>query len=287
MSGLEDLFTKAKLDHPKLRAWSADLAAGAAASLEVRRARDGITVGPPILHIELTWPDGRVQSDHAEWELGLDEALVERGIRARTLSAEAERTCVRMKGLFRPIAIRYGDHYFNSVLVAVLHEMNVSKSVEVQDILDQISVDTPHKGTLFEDCREDIIAVLADVLGSLHEALMYSKDESIDIVTAALVRFLDDRFSVTSRQILGWTTRPRIDFWSLISDLAPRLPGKPDMKWTASATDVAFALQAAGLDTTAVTVERELLEHAEADSAFPWRVSMEPQSRKLVFEPKK
>ena len=287
MSGLEDLFVIPKTDHPKLRVWSSKLSTGAAASVEIRRARDGIMVGHPVLHIEFSWPDGRLESDSTEWERGLDEALIEKEIKARSLAAEAERLAVRMTSLFAPIVTRYGDDYFNSVLISLLRDMGVAKALEVQDVLAQITSYDPSRSRHFDDCRDDIKAALAAVLQSLTEHLKYSRSEATDIVTAALVTFLDERFSVTSRQILGWSNKPRIGFWSLIRDLAPSLPGKPELPWTASAVDIATALRAAGLDTTSVTVERELLEHATDDPHFPWTVSFEPQTRKLVFEPKK
>jgi hypothetical protein len=205
-------------------------------------------------------------------------------VRARSLLAESSRLFERMRVAFEAIARRYNDDFFNSVLVQYTRDMGMSATAEFQDLAPNITAPPPHKGDSSESCRTDINAVLSQAVLSLTKTLGYSKGEAVDILTAALAHYLDERFTVSSRRLLGWATE-RTSFWAEIGRLAPTLPDAKPLGWTARPEDLAIALRAAGFHTTAVTVERELLDNSERDSDFPWKVTLVRDGR-LRFEPK-
>jgi hypothetical protein len=287
MTQLDDLFGGPEYDHPKLRLWIARLDAGETATVEVRRPWDGIMRQRPELIVKFYSPSGELlASDSAPWEPGLNTALIARGGRAPTLFDEAERLAVGLGTLFEPLARRYGDDYFNSVLIELMRDMGMTSRAEVEVVMSEITSYPPHRSPHRDECRDDIKSTFSKVAKEQAGMLGYSRGEALDILVAALAEYLDDRFSVTSRRTLGWAG-PSPGFWSLVAKLAPSYPGATQqMQWTAAPGDIATYLRSNGFDTTSVTVEHELLEHAEQDSSFPWRVILDSKSRRLIFEPK-
>ena len=240
----------------------------------------------PELFIEFRSPSGGLLGvDSAPWEPSLNDALVAQGIKARSLSHEAERLSIALRALFEPLTRRYNDDYFNSVLIELVQDMGMN-TAEIEDLMPDITSYKPSQGVHRDECRDDIKATLAKVAKESVEQLRYSRGEALDILTAALAEYLDERFSVTSRRKLGWA-KPSPGFWTLVANLAPGYPGATrDAAWTASAWDIATYLRSENFNTTAVTVERELLEQSANDSSFPWSVTLDPITRSLRFIPK-
>lgn len=284
MNAVDELFGGSAYDHPKLRMWISRLGKGAA-FITVRRPWNGFTRLRPELFIEFVSPSGELFVDSAPWEPGLNNALVVERVHARTLDDEAQRFSLHLQAQFEPLALRYGDDYFNAVLVQYMHEMKMDTE-EIIRMMPEVTTYPPHQGPRLGECREDIKAVLGKAARDLTQYLDYSKIEAVDLIIAALADYLDERFSVTSRRILGWARQPE-GFWTLVAELAPSFPGaQKHAQWRAKASDIATYLRSRGFNATAVTIERELLNHAADDSSFPWMVTLEASSRKLVFTPK-
>jgi hypothetical protein len=284
MNAVDELFGGPDYDHPKLRAWAARLAAGETALLQVRRPWDGFTRSRPELVIEFLSQNG-VFVDSAPWEPGLNDALLAEGIRARTLTDEAQRLSLALRALFEPLARRYGDDYFNAVLLEYMHDADMV-TAEIAELKSEITTYPPHRSEHREECRDDIKAVLAKAAKEQVDHLGYSRPEAVGLVIAALADYLDERFSITSRRKLGWSPAPA-GFWTHVANLAPQYPGaRQHVPWTATASDIAAYLRSVGFNATAATVERELLEHSVTDSSFPWRVTLDTAARHLAFAPK-
>jgi hypothetical protein len=284
MNAVDELFGGPDYDHPKLRAWAMRLAGGETALVQVRRPWNGITRLRPELFIEFSSPAG-VFVDSAPWEPSLNNALLAQGIRAPSLTDETQRLSLALRAFFEPLARRYGDDYFNAVLLEYMRDAKMV-TVEIAELEPEITTHPPHRSEHREECREDIKAVLTKAAKEQVDYLGYTRQEAVDLVIAALADYLDERFSVTSRRKLGWSPEPA-GFWAHVANLAPQYPdAQRRARWTAAAADIATYLRSVGFNATAATVERELLGHSADDSSFPWTVTLDIAARRLVFVPK-
>lgn len=207
MFHLDELFQKDEFDHPKLRYWQA-LARrhGASPTVEVFRPRDGFGFAPTRLYVTVYDEDGEpVVNDAEPWEPLLMLATVERGWRAPDLDKETVRFGLLLKMFFSQPQMRYGEGYFSAVLVGFLRDSEFAREPAIAALLSSISEPgrtSPSPSR--DDCEENIKAVLARVARLLVENLKYGQEEAKTVLAASLAYFLDERFSVTSRKILGF-----------------------------------------------------------------------------------
>ena len=201
MSDLDDLFQTS--EHPDLpyavRAWLRRIREGARAKVEVVRKRNGISYRATRLRIIFDEKD--VQQD--EWDPHVSEVLAAEKVAAVDEANEALRLALMLADWFQHPAQRFGDDYFNCVLVEYLKEGPLRGVKDVQDILRHVHENAPYKeGSAYADCRNEVQAVLqrgAQVLTSIG----YDRTTAERILVRALVQFLDDRFGVTNRRMLG------------------------------------------------------------------------------------
>ena len=193
-------------EHPRTRAWGSyknrpEVDRG---ELEIRRHREGLTYLPTRMFVTFYDPAGAlVRQDEAEWELELDSWLVKEHVKAKDEDTEKLRFALRLKAALRPIAVRFGDGYFNSVLVHLLRGGPFGGREPLAQVLGAI-VEYEAAGGSRLDCEQLIdyeIGVAARELLSLydnHRAL------AEDILIGAIAQYLDDRFHVTDRRQLGF-----------------------------------------------------------------------------------
>lgn len=288
MSKLDELFDGPDYDHPKLRAWAARLESGQRAVLSVRRPWEGITRRAPEIVVEFLADDNNpAAKDSTAWEDGLNSALLDKGVRAKSIWHESERLAISLQSAFDPLAQRYGDDYFNAVLIELMQEMGMTISEDVKDVLNDVSTHPASRsGAGFVDCRDDIKAAMSRALKTYVQRLDYSRAEATDILTASLATFIDERFSVSSRRRLGWARQAK-HLWDQIRELAPSHPEATIPSWTISAQDLATYLRSVGFAATGAALERELLEHAASDADFPWVVAIDSGTGRLRFEAKR
>lgn len=139
--------------------------------------------------------------DEAEWELELDDWLVKEHVRARDEANEKLRFSLRLKAAMRPIAARFGDGYFNSVLVHLLREGPFASHPALAETLGSI-----HEYEAGGGSRRDCEELFDHELGVAAQALMsLYADRAVaeDILAGAIAQYLDDRFHVTERRLLG------------------------------------------------------------------------------------
>lgn len=201
MSDLDDLFKQrenADLSHTA-RTWIQRIRSGERAAVEVVRKRSGISYGPTKLHVIFDGTD--VQRD--EWDTHLSEVLASEKVRAVDSANEALRLALMLSDWFQYPAQRFGDDYFNSVLVDYLTHSELGAIPEVREVLRHVHESSPNNESgHYTDCRNEVLAILqraAQVLTSLG----YQREEAERILVEALARFLDDRFGVTNRRMLG------------------------------------------------------------------------------------
>lgn len=208
MLNLDDLFsTQTPYDHPKLRYWRSLLQRHSQAELrvELRRERDGLTFLPASLYVSAVAPDGTVLScDQEPWEDELNLTLVREGFRAPNEENEAMRFGLMLRHLFRPIETRFGDGYFNAVLIDYLKASGFADHPEVKAKLDAIHEYTPPQSSAANDCRERLRSVLVQCARWLVDNLKYQRATAEDILGGAVAYYLDERYSITNRRLMGW-----------------------------------------------------------------------------------
>ena len=91
------------------------------------------------------------------------------------------------------------------MLAMVVQEAGFAEHQEVKDILKYVSTNKPYMdGNGYTNCREMIERAISDQANSLVNALKYNQKLAEDILAGAMARYLDERFSVTDRELLGW-----------------------------------------------------------------------------------
>jgi hypothetical protein len=206
MTKLHDLFVKpSQYDHPKLRSWLSykNKASVVGSYVEFRRERDGLVFKPAVLYFVAVQTDDTEYCDSEPWDAALNDALLKNGFRARNAENEGERFGYRLVGLLQPIVNKFGDGYFNSVLVRYLEENGYTSDEVIRGHLTKIQTHPPLGSQHVADCQARIDGVLAQCAGQL-TGLGYSPQDSSTILCGALAYYLDERFHLTNRKILGW-----------------------------------------------------------------------------------
>lgn len=201
MNALDDLFQKQ--ENPDLpyavRAWLQRIRGGETAKVEVVRKRDSLSYGPIRLRIIFNEKD--MQLD--DWDPHVNEVLASEKVPAINEANEALRLSLMLADWFLHPAQRFGDDYFNSVLVEYVKHGALGTVPEIQDILRYAHEHSPSKeSSHYVDCRNEVVAVLQRGAQTLTN-IGYPRADAERILILALVQFLDDRFGVTNRRLLG------------------------------------------------------------------------------------
>ncbi len=193
--------------HGRVQFW-ADKASGVGGRVEVEfeRRRDGLSFRPASFLVYVVGADGvRLSCDREPWDEDVNDDLVTIGATAETPANEAERTGYALKFKLERDEVRYGDGYFNSVLVLLLRQLGFEEVPSVKRCLDRIAVGTPStSSSTFSDCMRDIRATLAGVGSRLTVDLEYTNDDAEGILADAVAYYLDERFHVTNRERMGF-----------------------------------------------------------------------------------
>jgi hypothetical protein len=186
-------------DHPRLQHWRRLIQDGAQLQLEVVRAKSGLDVGRPVLYVTVS-TKGQRNLEHEDWSDALNRGLIKLGVRA---SNEEFRFGLAFEGAFEPAEDRVGDGFFNSVLVETLQQGPLAPRLE--DVLKQTHALRPSRESpSYAACRELIVAAIRGRARELTHDLCYPEPQANDILIAALIIYLDERFSITERRRLGF-----------------------------------------------------------------------------------
>lgn len=173
--------------------------------LEIRRQREGLTYLPTRMFVTFvvrmapsfarTKPSGSSSL--------IDSWLLKAHVRAKDEDNEKLRFALRLKAALNPIAVRFGDGYFNSVLVSLIRGGPFGGREPLAQVLGAIYEYEAAGGSRF-DCEQLIdyeIGVAARELLSLYDN---NRALAEDILMGAIAQYLDDRFHVTDRRQLGF-----------------------------------------------------------------------------------
>jgi hypothetical protein len=186
---------------PETRRWEA-VAKGRRMVCEFLRRRDGLSWGPA--RIQVMFPDTDLPPEQTVlWDLPIDDWLLAHRVRAITPKNEAERFGYRLDALFEPIEDRYGDGYFNSVLITYLKGSDFASRPNLGEKLRAVLEYPPHQSQTAADCLERITRVLAATAQTLI-SLYTDRAQAEGILCDAIAYYLDDRFNISTRAALGW-----------------------------------------------------------------------------------
>jgi hypothetical protein len=186
---------------PEVRRWEA-LARGRRMECEFLRRRDGLAWEPA--RIQITFPGTDLPPEQTVlWDLAIDDWLLSHSVRAVSPQNETERFGFRLDALFEPIENRYGDGYFNSVLVTYLKGSDFATRPNLGEKLVAVHAYRPHASQAADDCRERIVEVLKATARTL-DVLYPDRAVAETVLCDALAYYLDDRFNISTRAMLGW-----------------------------------------------------------------------------------
>ena len=173
--------------------------------VEVVRPKD--VLGYKSASIYVHWSAGGVEQPPQPypWDSDLNAELVRRGIPSISVDAEKVRFGLALREAFKRPEARFGDGFFNAVLVVVVKELGFPEFGEVADVLKHVTTNRPHMGgNGYNDCREMIVGALSDRAKELVDLLKYEQPAAKEILAGGVARYLDERFTVTDRVRLGW-----------------------------------------------------------------------------------
>jgi hypothetical protein len=190
--------------HPTARVWLERIRSGQKATFTLWRKRDGLIFRPAKIYMTFETPSGK-ERDHDDWDVDINEALVREGVRAESDSNEAQRLSLMFRYWFSKPEERFGPGYFEGVLVQVLTSPEFSGQATVAATLAQIHVTPPLRGNnAYTDCENLIESIIKAAAASLTQDLRYPVSQAERILAEALAKYLDERFHITERRMLGF-----------------------------------------------------------------------------------
>ena len=191
--------------HPTAQAWISRKRAGQKATVRLWRKRDGLTFKPAKLYITFETSNGP-ETLHDDWDPEINFPLIKEGIPAENIANEAQRLSLMLRDWLSKLEQRFGPGYFESVLIEALREPEFSQAKSLSSLINKVSVNRPYmEGRSYTDCRRAIDGVLKEAADALTRDLKYVRGDAEQILFGALEQYLDERFHVTERKLLGWT----------------------------------------------------------------------------------
>lgn len=152
-------------------------------------------------YVELQYFDSQNQEYDSicdRWDFNLNVALIEKGIRSVDEKYEIERFGLNLNFALRHVETRFGDGFFNKVLIKVIRDNPLSKQQNcLTKTLSRIKNSQVHGNKIsIMDCKLMIEEVLQKQWFDLRKNLNYDIAFSESILSEALVYYLDKRFSI-------------------------------------------------------------------------------------------
>jgi hypothetical protein len=195
-------------DHPLLRFLS-ELGAQPEfqdAKVEVIRPRAPLGPKPAKLYLHFyAKSGGEMDQPHPEdWDDELNTALIQRKVKAISVDNEKVRFSLGLRAALQGAEARFGDGYYNGVLVHHILNSPFQDHPAVANVLPHIyrsGIDPSFR--TYDECRDMIDGAIRGRAIELTKYLGYGIPEAADILATAVAQYLDDRFSVTNRRALG------------------------------------------------------------------------------------
>lgn len=182
---------KPSTDPPQVREWKKKGLTPQNCNLE--RKHNGIGFQSAMLLVFLQTESGERTSKCMLWDFDVNDWLVRQSCRAQTVEEEHARFGFMLHESMRPVMNRYGDGFFNSILIQELRSHNEISShpIFAEDFPSYTSSSRPAI-----DCKEMIEHALSKCGSELLRDLKYSHQEARSILIEAIFYFLDERFNI-------------------------------------------------------------------------------------------
>jgi hypothetical protein len=206
MTTIHDFFSRpADVLHPRVRNWKARLKEpGVKATLEVSRLEMDVGQAQTEMDIQFTKDDKPQPLETLPWNDELNSGLIQLGVKATNAEQEAERFALGLRAAMRRAEQDYGDGFFNAVLVDLIKDSDLTRYREIDEVLrHSTALSAPRESKRYPPCQEMIADAIGGRAHELTGPLKYSEAEATQILVSALARYLDQRFSVTSRRRFG------------------------------------------------------------------------------------
>jgi hypothetical protein len=175
-------------------------------AVEVVRPKDLIGFKAAKFYLHLSKNGVQQPPIEYAWDEELNLAFVQRRIKSISAESEKVRFGLDLRYRLKRPESRYGDGFFNSVLMILVRELKLDEFTEVREVLPHIHTNRPHAGgNSLQDCRLAITTVFGSLYEDLRQQLKYAEELADEILAGAVSRYLDERFTVTDRIRLGWT----------------------------------------------------------------------------------
>jgi hypothetical protein len=208
MSGFEHYFHSKPetATHPKVRFWKRMQQDGTRLVCELLRERDGLSFGPARLYIRFLDPNGRDRHtpDEVDWDARLNDELLRMRVKASDEESEIKRFGLTLRDRLEQPEERFGDGYFNAVLIEYIDKSPFAHEPLIREKRRFITAYRASRdGRAFTECWEALDSVIVRCAQDL-TALDYEQGEAVRILSGALAAYLDERFSITNRRLLGF-----------------------------------------------------------------------------------
>jgi len=207
---IDELFQKApdRFLDPRLQFWDERLSrSSTTAKLEVDWPSIVLGETSPEMTIRFFENDHPIPVEPISWDDDLNDVLISRAVRAVDEAQEATRFSLALRAAFRRAGRDFGDGYFNSVFFAVLKESGLAEhpllSPLVQDLDYMHNIESREPSERYQRCHGMIKSAIQAKANELTKNLGYSLAEAKAILVAALVHYIDRRFSVSIRRERG------------------------------------------------------------------------------------
>lgn len=194
---------EATASHPLLRFLQSKIKNGHRAVFHLEVPARLVGYAKAKIHVHLLRGEEEVDLKYDDWDDDLNDDLIRMGIKADTIENEKERFALALRASFRRPENRYGDGYFNSVLVDFIQQSDFRSQAVIAAVLEHVPHISPHVGQSYYDCKEMIEHGIRTRGQELTGSLGYPVQQAVDILAGALAKYLDERFSVANRRLLG------------------------------------------------------------------------------------
>jgi len=191
--------------HPKIRTWTSLIESNPVfIECEIYRKREGLDFLPIKIYLRYRLTDDvPQQDDHDDWDDGLNQFLIAKGIHAISEENEGIRFNLMLSRRLQNIEIRYGEGYFNAVFLVVI-ESGFGANAEIASMLKIVGPGNPHKGTSYPDVLSSIEGAIKMCADCLVKELKYPRDAAQRILIETVKQYMDERFSITNARFLGF-----------------------------------------------------------------------------------
>lgn len=137
------------------------------------------------------------------WDAEVNEELISLGVRSKHSDSESIRFAIRLRDELGATETRYGNGFLNRTLVDLVTESYLDKHPEIKTALKKHRRIALERTSEYQECRDSIVYVIGKRSRELTGPLGYDEATMRNILSKAIARYLDNRFSLSQRKQMG------------------------------------------------------------------------------------